>query len=428
MNNEKLSVAEDRKINGWNPPASGKLKYILASVGPAALGVGLSMGPGSIGSALKLGALSGYRMLWVMLIIALAMAAETYITNYIIYGSHIEGEKASTLIQLFNRKIGKIPSFIITAPVALAFCFVLMSQGTLIGTIVHDLLPFIPAKVAMVLAGPVIALLFSHSFDAVKKIFKYMIGFLTLLFLVNGIVCAPNFIACLKGLVPSLPKSSGEAIAFAGVVGGSCGGVTFILQSYGIRNSGLTEKKHLPLVRIDTLVTCLMFFVWNIGIYISAAAVLNPAGVEVKSALQAALALEPLAGSFAKYIMLLGILAACITSAGGVCTLNSCIIADVLGKEPNPKENPWMKKINIALCLVVSLSIFYGNFSSMDFVVAVMSCMTLAGPFVCIGILYLMLHKDIMKVKVPTWQILVTILILGFNLYAAYNALLGLIG
>lgn len=427
MEEKKLSVAEDRLINGWNPPEKGKFKYIIASVGPAALGVGLSMGPGSIGSALKLGALSGYRMLWVMLIIALAMAVETYIANYVIYGTHNEGEKSSTLIQLFHKKIGHIPAIIIAAPSALAFCLILMSQGTLIGSIVNMLIPAIPANVAMILSGPVIALIFCRNFESVKKIFKILIGVLTALFLINGIACGPNFVECLKGLVPSLPKSTGEAIAFAGVVGGSCGGTTFILQSYGIRNSGLTEKKHLPLVRVDTLVTCLMFFVWNIGIYISAAAVLNPAGVEVSSALQAAIALEPLAGPAAKYIMLIGLLACVITSAGGVCTLNACIITDILGKEPNPKENPMMKKITLVLCLLVSLSIFYGSLSALDFVVAVMASMTLAGPFVCAGILILMFRKGVMLVKVPTWQKITVIIITCFNLYAAYNALLGLL-
>ncbi len=427
MDEKKLSLAEDRLIHGWNPPKKGKLKYIIASVGPAALGVGLSMGPGSIGSALKLGALSGYRMLWVMVIIAAAMAVETYIVNYVIYGSHKEGTPASTLIQLFHQKIGRIPTMIITIPVALAFCFVLMSQGTLIGAIVNNLFPAVPPQAAMLVSGPVIALIFSQNFDSIKKIFKIMIGFLTVLFLVNGVISGPDWLACLKGLIPSMPQSSGEAVAFAGVVGGSCGGCTFILQSYGIRNSGLTEKRHLGLMRCDTLVTCIMFFIWNMGIYLSAAAVLHPAGVEVSSALQAALALEPIAGPFAKYIMLLGILASVITSAGGVCTLNSCIITDILGKEPNPQVTPWMKHITIILSLLVSLSVFYSNFSSMNFVVAVMASMTLAGPLVCIGILILMFKKGIMLVNVPLWQKITVIAILGFNLYAAANALIGLL-
>ena len=427
MEKQKLTLAEGRLINGWYPPEKGKLKYIIASVGPAALGVGLSMGPGSIGSALQLGALSGYRMLWVMLIISLAMAVETYITNYVIYGGHVEGTRASTLIQLFRTKIGRVPAFVIAAPGALAFCFVLMSQGTLIGTIINNLVPAIPAPVAMVLSGPVIALIFSRNFETVKKIFKVMLGVLTALFLINGIVSGPDFIACLRGMIPSMPASSEEAVAFAGVVGGSCGGMTFILQSYGIRNNGLTEKKHLKLVVVDTLVTCLMFFIWNLGIYISAAAVLNPAGVAVSSALQAALALEPLAGPFAKYFMLLGILAAVITSAGGVCTLNACIITDIIGKEPNPQETPMMKKINIGLCLLVSFSIFYGNISSFSFVVAVMAGMTLAGPLVCLGILVLMFRRGVMQVQVPTWQKVMVFIILLFNLYAAYNAVLGLL-
>lgn len=102
MGNNKLSVAEDRLINGWNPPQKGKLQYILASLGPTALAVGLSMGPGSIGSALQLGALTGYRMLWVMIIIALAMAVESYITNFVIYASHGEGRRLPRSFSCFE--------------------------------------------------------------------------------------------------------------------------------------------------------------------------------------------------------------------------------------------------------------------------------------------------------------------------------------
>lgn len=427
MGNNKLSVAEDRLINGWNPPQKGKLQYILASLGPTALAVGLSMGPGSIGSALQLGALTGYRMLWVMIIIALAMAVESYITNFVIYASHGEGEKASTLIQLFRKHLGVPASIIIAVPGAVAFCFVILSQGTLVGSIVHNLFPAIPAWAAMAVSGPVMAFIFTREFETIKKMFRVLVGALTILFLINGIISGPDFLGVLKGLVPSAPRSAAEGLAFAGVVGGSCGGMTFILQSYGIRNSGLTEKRHLKLMKWDVLVTCIMFFVWNLGIYISAAAVLNPAGIEVSSAMQAALALEPLAGPFAKYFMLIGILAAVLTSAGGVCTLNTCIITDVIGKEPNPKESPFMKKITLALCLLMSLSVLYKNFSSLKFVVTVMAGMTLAGPLVCIGILVMMFRKKIMRVEIPVWQKIVTLLILGFNCYAAYNTLLGLI-
>lgn len=282
MSEKKLSLAEDRVINGWNPPTDqgiwGKAKYILACMGPTALAASLCMGPGSINSTLQLGAYAGYSQFYLMIIISVLGALIAYISNYIMIGSHEPGEKALTILQLFAREMPKPIAKLIALCVWIPFWFIILSMSSLFGATVNALCPDISNTVAMVVGGPVIALIFTRNMSGIKKIFTGSALILTVLFLINCLLSRPDMAQAVTGIVPSAPVAGNASVAWSGVIGGAIVGGFFVNSCFANRGNGLTETKHLKLIRCDITVMYIIVFIFSSCIMLSAAAVLNPLG------------------------------------------------------------------------------------------------------------------------------------------------------
>ncbi|HHV38218.1 MAG TPA: divalent metal cation transporter [Tepidimicrobium sp.] len=427
----KMDTLNDRVVNGWNPPSDrfiDKFKYVLIGVGPTALAAGMSMGPGSINSTLQLGAYAGYSQAYLILLAALFTGLSSYVTNYIMIGSHEPGEPAMTAIQLYRKQLGKPITLLISVPVSVAFWFIILSQSMLLGAVINALIPAIPVNVAVLLGGPLLAFIFARDFDGLKKLFSAAAGLLTLIFFINALIIKPDFVALFKGFIPSLPEPGPASIAWGGVVGGSVVGGVYIAHSFAQRNMGFTETKHLKLIKWDVVVMYILFFVWSIGIFISGAQVLNPAGIEIDNILQAAMALEPVAGSFAKNFMLIGILGSLITCIGGMSTINTYIATDILGGEPDFDKNNKMKYGIIAHCLLVSFGIVFSKIAPVKLVVYTLAINTVCGPLVCLASLYMLCKKGVMKIESPLWMKGVVLVVFILNCYAVYNTAVGLFG
>ena len=90
--------------------------------------------------------------------------------------------------------------------------------------------------------------------------------------------------AMLKGLMPSLPGGSGPALMAAAIMGGAVHITIIGMHTYNTnaRGWGLAE---LPLARFDTVVSMgLAFGLYSLAIFLVGAAVLHPAGIQVRLA------------------------------------------------------------------------------------------------------------------------------------------------
>ena len=136
---------------------------------------------------------------------------------------------------------------------------------------------------------------------------------MSLCFLASLFVVELNFSEIAKGFIPQFPDSA-ELILILGLIG-----TTVVPYNLFLHASSVSEKwnkaEELPLLRKENLVAILLGGFVSMCILILAAATLNSKGIEVSSAKEMALQLEPLFGSFAKYAIGIGLFAAGISSA-----------------------------------------------------------------------------------------------------------------
>ncbi len=126
-------------------------------------------------------------------------------------------------------------------------------------------------------------------------------------------------------------------------------------------------------------------------IMITSAAVLAPKGVEINSAVDMAIQLEPLLGSFAKWIFLLGLFAASFSSFVSNATLGGLMLSDGLGK--GSSVNTKLVKILTTILLTLStlLAIVVGG-NPIEALVVAQASTIFGGPL--IGILLLLLGNN----------------------------------
>ncbi|WP_205289384.1 divalent metal cation transporter [Lysobacter sp. TY2-98] len=182
---------------------------------------------------------------------------------------------------------------------------------------------------------PVSALLISlvvvlGSFHRVERVLLLISATLGL-YLIDGVLAKPDWSRVLHGsLTPTLPNDSTGWIAVAATLGTTLApwGLAFI-QSYSV------DKKitlaQLRWERVDVVIGSLLTGLIGLAIAVACAATLHRAGVHINDASDAAAALRPLAGSFAKALFGAGLLGAALLAAAVVPLATAYSIAEGVG-------------------------------------------------------------------------------------------------
>lgn len=316
-------------VHSWNPPDKvlPKIKYILFAVGPMAVLMSASMGPGSISSLVVAGSELGYTAAWLALISGWLAASVYYVSGKV---CALTGE---TPIEVVSRYTHPIVSLLLFLGLLAAWYFVVSLEGYLLMTTTDVLVPGLGQYLlpVVILQIAVIAAIFTGGFDIVKAVLATLVVTLATIFVINTLYIGPDPSRVGEGLVPTLLEPGIGQIGFAGIVGGSIG-VGPIWYAY-IAKDNDWGRDDLPFMAWDQVIFYgVLFSVFSIGIYLSAAATLQ--GVEVGGEVDAALALEPIAGEFAALLFTLGLWAAVFTTIGGMSAVGAYLIGDFINNLP----------------------------------------------------------------------------------------------
>ena len=137
-------------------------------------------------------------------------------------------------------------------------------------------------------------------------------------FVVNFFILMPPPVEIVKGLIPSLPdvpldEGRGPFLVIASMVGTTVFSGLFIIRTTLVKEAGWTiadSKKQ----RNDAIVAVAMMFIISGSIMAAAAGTLHVEGLGLERVSQMIGLLEPLAGSFATTIFVVGIVAAGVSS------------------------------------------------------------------------------------------------------------------
>lgn len=315
-----MNVTENSKEDkNW----TSRLKSIFLSLGPGIIIASLVFGPSKLTITSKLGSEYGYDLLWIIVVAMFFMAVFT------IMGARIGVATKQSLLTTIRQKWGNVAA--IAVGIGIFLVTISFQAGNSVGVGIaiaesNGTSPLIWIVVFNVLG---ISLLFFRKFYKVLErlmiflILLKLIAFLTTFFLVE-----PNFADVGAGFVPGVtPGSLGLVIAFFA----SCFSiVAAFYQSYLVQerikfNPEIKEHNSNSITGI-----CILGIMTAI-IMICAAAVLNKQGIKVASASDMARALEPLFGSYASTLFLVGLFGSSFSALVGNATLGGTLLGDSLG-------------------------------------------------------------------------------------------------
>ncbi|WP_432662844.1 divalent metal cation transporter [Wukongibacter baidiensis] len=293
-----------------------------SKIGPGLITAAVVVGPGSITVCTKLGATMGYSILWTIVISSIMMIIFTRI------GTMIGIMSRESFLSTISRKYGFVVSLVIGGSVFFITTGFQIGNNIGVGLALETI--FGGTTWLWALLFTVISLVFlwsSNSFySLLEKLMTALVLIMVISFFGNLLIIRPSMGEILKGLIPSKPQSFGLVIAVSATTF-SVAAASF--QTYLVRSKGWT-KKDISKGLKDSAIGIIILSIICMVIIITSAAVLKPVGITVNSAVEMAMQLEPLLGSFAKWMFLFGLWAGSFSSFIVNAMIGGTFLADGL--------------------------------------------------------------------------------------------------
>jgi Mn2+/Fe2+ NRAMP family transporter len=394
-----------------------RLATFLSVVGPGIITGTADNDAGGIATYSVAGAHFGYQMLWILILITLML----YVTQEM--GARLGIVTGKGLGDLIRERLGLRPAVIMMGLVFIVnFTNVLADVAGIasVADIYH-----IPRVIFVTIFVIVVwYVLLKGTFNFVQNIFLTS-SVLFFCYIINGFIAKPDVYAMLKGSVlPSLPIDR-EFIFTATALIGTTLTVwgQFFVQSYFVDKE--VDKKNLKSARLDVFMGAFWTDFVAYFIIISAAATLYTTGVRIESAADAALALGPLLGPFAKHLFAWGLLNASLLGVSVISLGTAYTLTEVLGTERKVnapfREAPLFYCI-IGFCIFVStLLIFIPQLPMIPILIASQALNTLLLPLIFVVMLKLINDKKLMgqNVNGPVFNFIAWVTIGSFTLISS---------
>lgn len=397
-----------------NEKQDGKKKgNLLKYFGPALITAALVVGPGSLTLASKIGAIYDYQLIWVLVMTVVFMMIYTEISMRIGLASKL------TLIELVKTKWGKLGALVIGVG---AFLVTTSFQaGNAIGVgVAFNAMTGINTKLLIVIITIIgISLLFSKDFYSIlEKIMIGLIGMMLLSFFITAVITKPSIGGMASGIIPKVPEGSIGLIIALTATSFSIVGAAY--QSYLVKEKGWLPHEVKEGKR-ESYFGILMLGLITLFVMLVGATVLKPAGVVVDSVDEMGLALEPLFGSWASIVFMIGLFGAAFSSMMGNATIGGAMLSDGIGMGSSLSD----KKVKIMIILVMTfgslVALLFGQ-APVNMIIFAQAITIVVVPLIAIAILVIANDKKIMgdlKNSLASNVIaiigLVVLIILAFN-------------
>lgn len=161
------------------------------------------------------------------------------------------------------------------------------------------------------------------------------------------------------------------------------------------------------------------FGIYSLAIFLVAASVLHSPNVEAGelTATTAATALGPLVGQYAKWLFLVGLLGAAVTTLGGNTVVPPYLVADKLGWEQSVSDNRY--RVSIVITALAGIGgVFLGG-AFFPLLVLVLAFGLVGTPFALALVLYLLNDPDVVPETNDWWANLAGIILVGVTVVTA---------
>ena len=309
-----------------------RLKLFLAVMGPGIITASVDQDAGGITTYTLAGAQYGYKLLWSLLFIGLALAVVQEM------GTRMGVVSGKGLAELIRERFGVRMTLLIMSVLTLTNLANTVSEfaGVKASLQLFDVNPFLAVPLAAALVS---LLVVRGTYAAVERIFLAASIFY-LVYLISAFLARPSWGEVARQAVrPTLQLDSSYLIMFITLVGTTIAPwMQFYLQS-SIVDKGI-RLRELWYARWDAYAGSAAAVGVAFFIIVACAATLHRSGIEVTTAEQAALAIEPLAGRYAKLLFALGLLNASLFSAAIVPLSTAYAVCEALGWQTGVDRRP----------------------------------------------------------------------------------------
>jgi len=306
-------------------PYRARLLLLLAVVGPGIITANVDNDAGGITTYSVAGAHYGYSLLWMLPLVALALVIVQEMS------ARLGVVTGKGLADLIRESLGVRTTAIILGVLVFVNLTNTISEfaGVAASMEIFGISKFISVPVA---ALAVWLLIVRGSYKSVERVFLVASG-IYLAYVASGILARPPWGQVASAAVsPSFHFDAGYVTIFVTVIGTTIAPWMQFYQQSAIVDKGLKAADY-AYERLDVIVGSLFAVFIAAFITISCAATLYAHGLRIETAKDAALALRPLAGSYAATLFALGLLNASVFSAAILPLSTAYTVAEAFGWE-----------------------------------------------------------------------------------------------
>ena len=402
-----IRISSKKKIS----PFLAKIFILLSIVGPGLITANIDNDAGGIATYSLVGAATGYRLLWVLfpITVALIMVQEMSARMGIVSGKGL----ADLIREKFGLKVTFYTLiFLVFADLGntMAEFAGIAAAGEIFGINKYVSVP--PCSIFVWL------LIIKGDYKIVERVFLAGCS-IYLSYIVSGFLISPDWQMISTSIV--IPNLNDITMTDMPLIVGLMGTTITPWMQFYIQ-SAVVEKgidiKHLWHSKIDVIVGCLFMFTVTLFIIVCCAATLHSSGVVISDAKDAALALEPLAGKYASALFGIGLFNASIFAAALLPLATSYYVCEGLGWESGVdktfKEAPNFFTIFTLLIFIGAMIILIPNINLFKILIWSQVANGILIPIILLYIVKLCNDPDIMGdyTNTPAYNIFSYVIIL----------------
>ena len=371
----------------------GWLAY-LAIIGPGMVAANAGNDAGGIATYASAGASHGYTLLWtfIPLIIALGIVQETC--------ARMGAMTGKGLADLIREQFGVRWMAFVMLALLIANGGVTVSE--FVGIAAATELFGVPRYVSVPLAAfAVWWLVVKGSYKRVERVFLAM-SLVFLGYIISAFLARPQWGEVARQIIrPEIRFDSGYLFTVVALIGTTISPYMQVFVQSSVVEKGVTEEDY-NLTRVDVWTGTAFAISIAFFIVVSTAAALHShhAGVGIESAEQAARALEPLAGPYARVLFGVGLFGASMLAAGVLPLATAYSISEALGFEKGVsssfREAPIFLGIFTFLVAVGGLVAILPGLPLIDVLLVTQVINGLLLPILLVAILRLVNNRDLM--------------------------------
>jgi Mn2+/Fe2+ NRAMP family transporter len=302
-----------------------RLLALLAVVGPGIITANVDNDAGGITTYSVAGAQYGYSLLWMLGLVALALIIIQEMS------ARLGVVTGKGLADLIRESMGVRVTAIIIGLIVLANLANTVSEfaGVAASMEIFGVSKYLSVPVA---AAVVWLLIVKSSYRVVERIFL-IASALYLSYVASGILANPPWPQVAQAMVtPTFHFDAGYVTIFVTVIGTTIAPWMQFYQQAAIVDKGLKVADY-AYERLDVIVGSVFAVLVAAFITIACAATLFANGVRIETAKDAAMALRPLAGTYASTLFALGLLNASVFSAAILPLSTAYVVCEAFGWE-----------------------------------------------------------------------------------------------